>query len=80
MFQYSKREFDKVLRQNGFHYVRNSGSHSIYENDRGKHISVPPSMNMCVIRRLIRENNLIVPKKYGNKQQISRNNTADRKA
>ena len=80
MFQYSKCEFDKVLRQNGFHYVRNSGSHSIYENDRGKHISVPPSMNMCVIRRLIRENNLIVPKKYGNKQQISRNNTADRKA
>jgi hypothetical protein len=37
-------------------------------NGRGKHISVPPSMNMCVIRRLIRENNLIVPKKYGNKQ------------
>ena len=67
MFQYSKREFDKVLRQNGFHYVRNSGSHSIYINGRGRHISVPPSMNMCVIRRLIRENNLIVPKKYGSK-------------
>ncbi len=68
MFQYSKREFDKVLRQNGFHYVRSSGSHSIYMNSTGKHISIPLSMNMCIIRRLIKENNLVVSKKYGNKQ------------
>lgn len=68
MFQYSKREFEKVLRENGFYYSRNSGSHLIYKNERGRHISIPQSMNMCVIRRLIKENNLIVPKKYGSKQ------------
>ncbi len=63
MLQYTKLEFERILKRNGFCYTRNSGSHSIYVNERGKHISVPLSMNMCVIRRLIRENSLDVSKK-----------------
>lgn len=60
MQQFTKRQFIKIVEKNGYHFSRNSGSHSIYVNNKGKHISIPLSMNICVIRRLIKENNLII--------------------
>jgi predicted RNA binding protein YcfA (HicA-like mRNA interferase family) len=60
MQQFTKREFIKIIEKNGYYYSRNNGSHSIYKNDVGNHISIPKSMNICIIRRLIKENNLIV--------------------
>lgn len=46
------------MNMNGFHYNRNSGSHSIYLNDKGIHISIPKSLSCVVISRVIKQYNL----------------------
>lgn len=59
--QYSKREFQIILRNNGFKFVRSSGGHSIYKNKQRQEIAIPsgePNKMMC--RRLIKENKLVV--------------------
>ena len=58
MKQWTNKEFTTVLHMNGFYFDRWNGSHSIYVNTEGNHISVPKSMSAPVIRRLIKENNL----------------------
>lgn len=58
--QWTRREFCSVLKNNGFQLKRYSGSHSIYLNSDGKHISVPRCLNACIALRLIKENNLKV--------------------
>lgn len=63
MRQYTKRQFIRIVEKNGYYYSRNNGSHSIYVNKEGKHISIPLSMNMCITRRLIKENNLEIDNK-----------------
>lgn len=63
MRQYTKREFVKLVRQNGFEYKRNNGGHDIYYNKEGNHISIPQTLADVIARRLIRENNLNVKQK-----------------
>lgn len=58
MKQYSRREFIRLVRQNGFEYVRSRGSHDIYYNKQGRHISIPQTLVDVVARRLAKENNL----------------------
>ena len=58
--QWKHNEFEKILKKNGFLYDRSKGSHSIFTNGDGSHISVPKSMNAVIIERLIKENNLII--------------------
>lgn len=58
MRQWTLREFNRVLNRNGFSVERYNGSHAIYTNDMGSHISVPRSMNAAIIKRLIKENKL----------------------
>lgn len=58
MKQYTRREFVKLVRQNGFKYVRSKGSHDIYYNNEGRHISIPLTLVDVIARRLIKENNL----------------------
>lgn len=58
MRQWTLREFNRVLNRNGFSVERYNGSHAIYTNSKGSHISVPRSMNAAIIRRLIKENKL----------------------
>lgn len=60
MKQYTLREFIRALKFNGFHYDRHSGSHAIYMNDKGKHISVPHQLKCVIALRLIKENNLVI--------------------
>lgn len=60
MRQFTKRQFVRIVESNGYCYSRTNGSHSIYVNNHGNHISIPKSMNMCITRRLIKENNLIL--------------------
>lgn len=58
MKQWTFKEFSKLLENNGFSYLRvGKGSHYIYTNGT-RNISVPKSMNCCVIRRLVKENDL----------------------
>lgn len=60
MKQYTHKEFIKILNSNGYLFSRRRGSHSIYINIKGRHISVPDTLKCVVARRLIRENNLIL--------------------
>lgn len=58
--EYSFREFQQLLRNNGYVFQRNSGDHYIYSNDVNT-ISIPDhgkKLNKMVCRRLIKENNL----------------------
>lgn len=58
MRQYTQREFIKVVERNGFHYERHRGSHAIYYNDKGRHISIPKNLECVIANRLIKENHL----------------------
>lgn len=60
MKQYTQREFIKICIANGFYYSRHNGDHAIYVNDRGRHISIPSSLERVIALRLIKENNLEV--------------------
>ena len=61
--QYTIREFEKILKNNGFKKVRSNGSHVIYKNEN-KTISIvnnqSKGMYKMICRRLIKENGLIV--------------------
>ena len=58
MKQWTTPDFIKIIERNGYHYSRNNGSHSIYVNKDGRHISVPLRIEAPIARRLIKENNL----------------------
>lgn len=60
MKQYTSKEFTKIVQKNGFKYNRCSGSHFIYTNEKGKHVSIPKKLECVIARRLIKENNLKV--------------------
>lgn len=63
MKQWTRNEFCKMIESNGFYYSRNNGSHSIYINKDGRHISVPLRISSVIALRLIKENNLLINKK-----------------
>ena len=56
---YTQREFEKILKLNGYSLNRQSGSHCIYVNENNRHISVKYPLNPCISRRLIKEYNLL---------------------
>lgn len=58
MRQWGRSEFIKMLERNGYYYDRNNGSHSIYKNKDGNHITVPYKIEAPIAKRLIKENNL----------------------
>ena len=58
MKQWTHDEFCKMAERNGFYYMRSNGSHSIYVNKEGHHMSIPLKLACVIARRLIRENNL----------------------
>ena len=58
MKQYTSREFTKIVEKNGFQYKRHNGSHAIYMDVNGKHISIPKNLECVIAHRLIKENNL----------------------
>lgn len=58
MKQWSTPDFIRMIEKNGYYYSRNNGSHSIYVNKEGRHISVPLRIEAPIARRLIKENNL----------------------
>lgn len=57
--QYSRREIEKILKYNGWHLARQNGSHKIYMNDEGHHVTIGScSYNSMIFQRLIKENNM----------------------
>jgi predicted RNA binding protein YcfA (HicA-like mRNA interferase family) len=63
MKQWTHAEFCKMIEKNGFHYMRSNGSHSIYINEEGHHMSVPLKLACVIALRLIKENKLNIYKK-----------------
>lgn len=59
MKQWTCKSFIKLVEANGFRYSRTNGSHQIYINNKGRHISIPLKIAAPIARRLIKENNLI---------------------
>ncbi len=62
MATYNKRDIQNILRKNGYYFDHCTGGHAIYKKSGvAKTISI--GLNHCnkmVMRRLIKENNLIV--------------------
>lgn len=69
MRQYTSREFIKIVEFNGFYYSRHNGDHTIYVNDKGRHISIPRNLECVIARRLIKENNLVTDFKKKKKKK-----------
>ena len=51
------REFEPILKANGYREIRSRGSHFMYGNGKN-HITVNKDLNKMVQLRLIKENNL----------------------
>ena len=57
---YNPREFQKILKKNGFVFEHQTGDHRIWKRD-GQHISFPCSkLNPIIVQRLVKENGLKV--------------------
>lgn len=55
---YTKRECIKIVKNNGFIYIRSKGGHDIYKRNN-ETLSVPSNyINPMLFRRLMREHNL----------------------
>lgn len=63
MKQYTRKEFVKVVKANGFRHERSRGSHDLYYDNLGRHISIPKTLACVIAHRLIKENNLKLNKK-----------------
>jgi len=58
--QYSVKEFEKLLRDNGYKRDRSKGDHDIYTKENCNPISITKTrMKSVVALRLIKENNLV---------------------
>ena len=53
------REMKKILRDNGYEYLRCKGSHFMYSNGRYT-VAVNKDLNAMVAKRLIKQNHLQV--------------------
>lgn len=53
------RNVDRMLRDNGYALSRCNG-HRIYTKSGCKSIAIPRSLNKMIVKRLIKENNLII--------------------
>lgn len=53
------RQFERLLKNNGYEYDRQSGDHKIFTKDGCNHISFNVSkLNPIIVQRLIKEHNL----------------------
>lgn len=60
MTEWDTDDFIRMVKKNGYRLVkgRGNGSHSVYQNEAGNHISIPLRIKAVIARRLIKENNL----------------------
>lgn len=61
MCTYNKRDVQRILKNSGFVFHHQSGSHSIYRNSKNQHLSVNVNdCNRMIMQRLIKQYNLVV--------------------
>lgn len=58
MKQWKFDDFCKLAKKNGYCFLRSKGSHHIYKNTEGQHMSIPLKLESVIARRLIKENKL----------------------
>lgn len=59
MCTYNKRDVQRILKNSGFVFHHKSGSHSIYKNEKGQHLSIKvDDCNRMIMQRLIKQYNL----------------------
>lgn len=59
MNNYKKREIEVIMRNNGFKLHHYTGSHAIYRNKLGEHVSIGTcKCNAAIMHRLSKEHNL----------------------
>lgn len=51
---YNRREFEKILKMNGFNYDRQSGGHRIYKRSERESMAIPGHLNRMIAQRLIK--------------------------
>ena len=61
--QYKRREFIRILKNNGFSYVRSSVDHDIYKRGPGETAVIQETPNALICRRYINSFNLVVGKR-----------------
>jgi len=57
--QFTQRAFEKILKRNGFTFIRTSGDHNIWKRGAST-VVIQKHPNVMVCRRLIKENCLVV--------------------
>lgn len=60
MKQWNLKMLIKVVENNGYHFNRYSGSHMIYRNNNGYHISIPRNLKCITAQKLVKKYNLNV--------------------
>lgn len=56
---YNIREVKQIIRDNGYRFDRQTGSHEIYKNDEGDSITIKSTKcNKMIFQRLVKEHNL----------------------
>lgn len=61
MCTYNKRDVQRIMKNNGFVFHHQNGSHTIYRNDKNEHLSVNVNdCNRMIMQRLIKQYNLKV--------------------
>ena len=61
MKDYSRKEFERVLANNGYVIIRQDGKHCVWQKDGTSNIAIPKhKLNHMICRRLIKENHLIM--------------------
>lgn len=58
---YNKRDIQRILRNNGWTLHHCKGSHQIYKNENGEHLTIGTcKCNKMIMQRLIKQYNLKV--------------------
>ena len=58
---YNLRDIKKILKMNGWTVHHQKGSHIIYKNEKGEHLTIAIcNNNKMIMQRLIKEHNLMI--------------------
>ena len=61
MKNYSRKEFERILIDNGYTIARQDGKHTIWQKGNLPSIAIPKhKLNFMICKRLVKENNLIL--------------------
>lgn len=63
MIKYTRREFERILLDNGFELVRQSGGHLIFKRNGEETCVIPQVIQEPIAKRLIKEHKLVLDRK-----------------